>query len=191
MVFFRPLFSKIMSIAIIQTITHFDILLALLSRRLISRLCSSWIESSSLFEDVRLNLNECKRHQLFFLIFFFFKHGWGVWRMNEFYSSKEFLFLFFSLSLSLRCLLSLSPLIDKASLYMFCVCCNVRTNREWGNACAAGWVQISRLLRSAVMLFLWDGLTHCWGHSICHLCAYFWTDPLWEEKDFYWVVSSF
>ncbi len=28
MVFFRPLFSKIISIAIIQTITHFDILLA-------------------------------------------------------------------------------------------------------------------------------------------------------------------
>jgi hypothetical protein len=39
--------------------------------------------------------------------------------MNEFCSSKEFLFLFSSLSLSLRCLLSLSPLIDKAFLYMF------------------------------------------------------------------------
>ncbi len=39
-----------------------------------------------------------QRHKFCILIFFFFKHGWGVWRMNEFCSSKEFLFLFLSLS---------------------------------------------------------------------------------------------
>jgi hypothetical protein len=55
--------------------------------------------------------------------------------MNEFCSSKEFLFLF--LSLSLRCLLSLSPLIDKASLYTFVVCCKYLQGMR---KCMCGWL---------------------------------------------------